>query len=178
MKLLWRNLWLADGSGSPLRRRCVLTDGDEVVAVEPEITASAADRTVEIDGKIKENVWKRAGVIPMRDARGSGAELVSKPQGRMLWDKNGIYLAAAISGKSDGCPSRIVSPAGKVMAETWKEQTYAAATIDLRDPPVNLPWLSVTEGDGETRTFYTHERHPTLYRDLVAPEVESAPEKP
>lgn len=52
MKLLWRNLWLADGSGSPLRRRCVLTDGDEVVAVEPEITASAADRTVEIDGKI------------------------------------------------------------------------------------------------------------------------------
>ena len=33
MKLLWRNLWLADGSGSPLRRRCVLTDGDEVVAV-------------------------------------------------------------------------------------------------------------------------------------------------
>lgn len=52
MKLLWRNLWLADGSGSPLRRRCVLTDGDEVVAVEPEITASAADRIVEIDGKI------------------------------------------------------------------------------------------------------------------------------
>ena len=125
----------------------------------------------------------------IRTLRLKGAEVIAYPIAStsfehfdLMWKtramENGIYLAAAISGKSDGCPSRIVSPAGKVMAETWKEQTYAAATIDLRDPPVNLPWLSVTEGDGETRTFYTHERHPTLYRDLVAPEVESAPEKP
>lgn len=64
-----------------------------------EVKQLGADEQIEIDGKIKENVWKRAGVIPMRDARGSGAELVSKPQGRMLWDKNGIYLAFTCSGK-------------------------------------------------------------------------------
>ena len=35
----------------------------------------------------------------MQDAKGSGAELPSKPQGRLLWDKNGIYLAFTCSGK-------------------------------------------------------------------------------
>ncbi len=125
----------------------------------------------------------------IRGLRLNGAEVIAYPIAGTtfahfdtMWKaramENGIYLAAAISGESDSCPSRIISPAGEVMAETWKEQTYAAATIDLRDPPVNLPWLSVTEGEGETRTFYTHERHPELYRMLTAPKVEPTPQKP
>ena len=52
MRTLFRNLWLADGSGSPLRRSAVLVDGERILAVEPEITASAADRTVELRGRI------------------------------------------------------------------------------------------------------------------------------
>ena len=52
MKTLFRNLWLADGGTSPLRRAAVLTDGGRILGVEPEITASAADRTVELRGRI------------------------------------------------------------------------------------------------------------------------------
>ena len=52
MRTLFRNLWLANGSGSPLRRSAVLVDGERILAVEPEITASAADRTVELRGRI------------------------------------------------------------------------------------------------------------------------------
>ena len=52
MKTLFRNLWLADGALSPLRRAAVLVDGERILGVEPEITASAADRTVELRGRI------------------------------------------------------------------------------------------------------------------------------
>ena len=125
----------------------------------------------------------------IRALRLKGAEIIAYPIAETsvehfdwMWKtramENGIYLAAAISGKSGRCPSRIVSPAGEVLAETWQEQTYAATTIDLRDPPVNLPWLSVSDGEGETRTFYIHERHPQLYQELTVPEVESASERP
>ncbi|MBS1370497.1 MAG: amidohydrolase family protein [Lentisphaeria bacterium] len=52
MKTLFRNLWLADGSGLPLRRCAVLAGDGTVLAVEPEMTASAAERTVELGGRI------------------------------------------------------------------------------------------------------------------------------
>lgn len=56
------------------------------------------DRIV-VDGKLDEKVWERAGVIPMQDAKGRGGELASRPQGKLLWDKNGIYLGFSCSGK-------------------------------------------------------------------------------
>ncbi len=53
MKTLFRNCYLADGSGKPLRKAAVLTKGNRIVAVEPEITgSSSADRTINLGKKI------------------------------------------------------------------------------------------------------------------------------
>ncbi|MDR0931472.1 MAG: amidohydrolase family protein [Victivallales bacterium] len=52
MKTLFRDLWLADGSNSPLRKCAVLIHDDRVVAVESEITRSAADKTISLGGKV------------------------------------------------------------------------------------------------------------------------------
>lgn len=64
-----------------------------------EVKQLGGSDRIAIDGKLDEKAWSRAGIIPMQDAKGSGAELPSKPQGRLLWDKNGIYLAFTCSGK-------------------------------------------------------------------------------
>ena len=112
----------------------------------------------------------------IRVLRMRGAEVIAYPiasTGRKYFDwmwqtramENGIVLAAAISG-GDTCPSRVVMPDGEVIAETYYQQTYAAATVDLSDLPVNIPWLSVGSGAGESRSFFIHERHPELYRIL------------
>lgn len=111
-----------------------------------------------------------------RTLRLRGAEVIAYPiaaTGRKHFDwmwssramENGVVLAASIAG-GDTCPARVVMPDGEVAAETYYQQTYAAATVDLSDLPVNIPWLSVGSGAGESRSFYIHERHPELYRSL------------
>ncbi|MDD3886989.1 MAG: amidohydrolase family protein, partial [Victivallaceae bacterium] len=51
--LLLRDLWLADGSGAPLKRCEMLIDGGVVKAIEPEIAGcSAADRIMRLGGQI------------------------------------------------------------------------------------------------------------------------------
>lgn len=52
MKHLFFNLWLADGSGAPLRKCRVLTDGGTVAAVDPGLPHSAADRSEDLGGRI------------------------------------------------------------------------------------------------------------------------------
>ena len=113
----------------------------------------------------------------IRTLRMRGAEVIAYPiaaTSRQHYDtmwraraqENGIVLAASISGGDGACPSRIITPDGEVMAESYRQQTYAAATVDLNDLPVNMQYLSVDSGEGETRSFYIYERHPALYRDL------------
>ena len=112
----------------------------------------------------------------IRTLRLRGAEVIAYPiaaTSRKHFDwmwrvramENGVVLAAAISG-GDSCPSRVISATGELLAESYTPQTYAAATVDLRDPKMFLRYLSVDSGAGESRTFYTHERHPELYRSL------------
>lgn len=112
----------------------------------------------------------------IRTLRMKGAEVLAYPiasTSRKHFDtmwrtramENGIVLAASISG-GDTCPSRVISAGGELLAETYTPQTYAAATVDLADMPVNLRYLSVSRGSGESRTFYIYERHPELYRGL------------
>ena len=73
-KLLFKNLWLADGSGAPLRKCAVLTDGERIAAVEPSITESAADRVFDLGRKLL-----APGFI---DAHGhSDLSLPARPQG-------------------------------------------------------------------------------------------------
>jgi len=49
LKYLFKNVWLADGTGSGLKRSAVLTGNGRIVAVESDISASAADLV--IDGR-------------------------------------------------------------------------------------------------------------------------------
>ncbi len=111
-----------------------------------------------------------------RVLRLKGAEIIAYPIAstsslyfNSIWParavENGVYLAAAISGRGGQCPSRIVGPDGKTLAETWRSQTYAATTIDLSEP-LFIPWLSVSEGTGENGNFYMGERQPSLFGDL------------
>lgn len=72
--VLYKNLWLADGSGAPLRRCAILTEGALVRAIEPAITASAADRTLDLGGLIL-----APGFI---DAHGhSDLSILARPEG-------------------------------------------------------------------------------------------------
>jgi len=52
VRILFRNLWLADGTGGPLRKCRVLTDGGTIAAVEPDLSNSAADRSEDLGGRI------------------------------------------------------------------------------------------------------------------------------
>jgi len=113
----------------------------------------------------------------IRTLRLRGAEVIAYPiaaTSRIHYDnmwrsrarENGVVLVTSISGSSGTCPSRILTADGEVQSETYIGQTYAAATVDLSDQPTYLRYLSVSYGAGESRTFYTFERHPELYRDL------------
>jgi len=52
VKILFKDLWLADGTSRPLRKTRVLADGETIAAVEPDLPDSAADRTEELGGRI------------------------------------------------------------------------------------------------------------------------------
>ncbi len=49
---LFKNLWLADGTGAPLRRCAVLVAEGRIAAIEPEIIGSAAGRVCDLGGRI------------------------------------------------------------------------------------------------------------------------------
>ena len=83
--------WKKDFNGA--RAYC-----SQVIPVYEVKQLSRKDRIV-IDGKLDEKIWKRAPLIPMRDAKGRGGKLPSSPRGKLLWDKNGIYLGFTCSGR-------------------------------------------------------------------------------
>ena len=52
-KLLIRNVWLADGTGTPLRKcACLTDDAGRIAAIEKEFSACAAETTVEGRGEV------------------------------------------------------------------------------------------------------------------------------
>ncbi len=63
------------------------------------VTRLEKGETINIDGKLDESVWKRAEIIKMQMAHGEGGEIASRPEGRIAWDDNGIYLSFAGHGK-------------------------------------------------------------------------------
>ena len=79
--------------------------------------------------------------------------------------ENGIVLASACSGGKD-TPARIFSADGNFIAETYAAETYAAGTVDLTRLGIYIQYLSISPGNGETRSFYMRERQPELYREL------------
>jgi|GEM_PF-473001 len=59
----------------------------------------AASDKITVDGKLDEPIWKAAQPLLMQQAKGHGGGLVSKPCGKLLWDKDGIYVGFTCSGK-------------------------------------------------------------------------------
>ena len=59
----------------------------------------ATGDNIKIDGEVNDKAWSLAKEVNMQDALGRGTELPSKPNIRLLWDDNGLYLATIIQGK-------------------------------------------------------------------------------
>ena len=55
--------------------------------------------SITVDGKLDEAIWAKADLMQMKDAKGAGTELVSKPQVKLLWSKEGLYLGFKCFGK-------------------------------------------------------------------------------
>ena len=64
-----------------------------------EVKQLGKNEIITIDGKLTEGIWKRAKAMSMQQAKGQGGVLPSKPQAKLVWDKNGIYLGFTCIGK-------------------------------------------------------------------------------
>ena len=109
-----------------------------------------------------------------RILRLKGAEMLLLPlagDGGRHWDavtraralENGVYLVA--SGLVYSSTSRIIDPAGEVLAEVSGGSALAVKEIDL-NKEFREPWLSVGPGLGEGRSLYIQERRPDTYAPL------------
>lgn len=77
---------------------------------------------------------------------------------------NGIYL---VSSNAVGKPqSRVINPAGEVVAEVTADFGIATANLNLNQE-WRLRWLSVGPGEGEPRSLYIKERRPDAYSPLA-----------
>ena len=59
-------------------------------------------------------------------------------------------------------PCRIISPSGKILAQTAEYGTAAVAEIDLSDHD-KVFWLSVPDAPSTPENIYRSERRPELY---------------
>lgn len=114
---------------------------------------------------------------PARLLRLNGAELLLLPIAgdgdRLHWDvisraraiDNGVYLVTSSTVAESA--SAIISPTGKVLAETTDDFGVAISEIDL-NREYRLLWLSVG-AEGEAKSLYIKERHPHTYKALANP---------
>jgi len=65
-----------------------------------------SDRIV-IDGKIDERTWQNAETIAFQDAGGQGKDMKSKPELKILWADNGLYIAYQVPGKVTAIPGNL-----------------------------------------------------------------------
>lgn len=80
---------------------------------------------------------------------------------------NGIYLISSTgAGENPAIPSRIIDPAGNILAETAKLGGFCQARLDL-DKKFTSYWLSVGPADGEARSLFIRERRPSSYNHLL-----------
>jgi predicted amidohydrolase len=120
--------------------------------------------------------WDNWFSEPMRILRLRGAEIVFMPLAgdgnahhwEAVWSAramdNGVYLVA--SSTVGETPSRILDPAGAIVAEAMNKFGYAVASIDL-NREWRLRYLSVGNGTGEARSLYLRERRPETYAPLL-----------
>jgi predicted amidohydrolase len=118
--------------------------------------------------------WDNWFVEPARMMRLKGAEIVFFPiagDTDQHWDvisraraiDNGLYL---VSSNTTGGASRIVNPAGEVVAEAAGDFKLAVADIDLNQE-WRTKWLSIGPGLGEGKSLFIKERRPDTYSGVL-----------
>ena len=119
--------------------------------------------------------WDNWFVEPARIMRLKGAEMVFFPiagDADTHWDimsraramDNGLYL---ISSNTSGGASRIVNPAGEIIAEAAGDFKLAVSDIDL-NREWRTKWLSIGPGAGEGKSLFIKERRPDTYSGVLA----------
>jgi predicted amidohydrolase len=119
--------------------------------------------------------WDNWFVEPARILRLKGAEMVFFPiagDADTHWDimsraraiDNGLYL---ISSNTSGGASRIVNPAGEIVAEAAGDFKLAVSDIDL-NREWRTKWLSIGPGLGEGKSLFIKERRPDTYSGVLA----------
>ena len=119
--------------------------------------------------------WDNWFVEPARIMRLKGAEMVFFPiagDADTHWDimsraravDNGLYL---ISSNTTGGASRIVNPAGEIIAEAAGDFKLAVSDIDL-NREWRTKWLSIGPGAGEGKSLFIKERRPDTYSGVLA----------
>ena len=117
--------------------------------------------------------WDNWFVEPMRILRLKGAEMVFLPlagETEEHWDvisraraiDNGLYIISSITHVGG---SRVVNPAGQVVAEAAGDYNMAVADVDLGQE-WRTRWLSIGPGQGEGKSLYRNERRPDIYSEL------------
>ncbi len=121
--------------------------------------------------------WDNWFVESTRILRLKGAEIILLPiAGDEVpghWDPvsraraldNGVYFMASTTGGTS--PSRIINPAGELLAEVSGSFDFAVRQVDL-NREWRVRYLSLASGNGEGRTVYIKERHPETYPILLA----------
>ena len=132
MRTLFRDLWLADGSGAPLRRSAVLAGDGKILAVEPDLPRSAAERTVELGGRIL-----APGFI---DVHGhSDLALPARPEG---FGKISQGITTEIMGNCGLSAFPLTGRNREHLQELWAQY---GVTLDCHSPVQTAPWPMTDE---------------------------------
>ncbi|MEJ1971872.1 MAG: carbon-nitrogen hydrolase family protein [Lacunisphaera sp.] len=84
---------------------------------------------------------------------------------------NGLFF---VSSGTVSDASRIINPAGQVLAEARGQFAFAVQDLDLNQE-WRLRYLSVGAGTGEAKSLYFAERRPDTYSDLTDGTITPAP---
>jgi predicted amidohydrolase len=118
--------------------------------------------------------WDNWFVESARILRLKGAEMLLFPLAGDVddhWDlmsraravDNGVYV---VSSNTVGGASRIVNPAGQILAEVSGAFAMGVADIDLSQE-WRTRWLSIGPGNGEGKSLYLKERRPDTYPEIL-----------
>ena len=119
--------------------------------------------------------WDNWFVEPARIMRLKGAEMVffpiagdSRRTGTSCRERARSTMACIlISSNTTGGASRIVNPAGKIIAEAAGDFKLAVSDIDL-NREWRTKWLSIGPGLGEGKSLFIKERRPDTYSGVLA----------
>ena len=81
-----------------MRKRILAVAATLCAVAVQALTVQVPSSPIAIDGKLDEALWKRTEVVKIQNANGDGSEVKSKPEFRMAWSDEGLYIAFAGHG--------------------------------------------------------------------------------